>query len=60
LDEWYEWDVEERDRDTELYQFYNVLWVEWVDVVAYRKGVGRVMKEVWEGEEREEIDFVLG
>ena len=52
--------MEERDRDTELYQFYNVLWVEWVDVVAYRKGVGRVMKEVWEGEEREEIDFVLG
>lgn len=41
-------------------QWYNVLWVEWIDGVAYRKGVGEVSREVWESREREAIELVLG
>lgn len=32
----------------EWYHFYNVLWVETIDGVMYRKAAGRVPKEVWE------------
>ncbi|KAL1623868.1 hypothetical protein SLS54_004333 [Diplodia seriata] len=41
-------------------QWYNVLWVEWIDGVAYRKGVGEVRREVWESRERERVDLILG
>lgn len=44
----------------DINEFYNVLWVEWVDGVAYRKGVGKVWKGAWESLEREDIDLVLG
>ncbi|OCK77830.1 hypothetical protein K432DRAFT_406992 [Lepidopterella palustris CBS 459.81] len=36
--------IEERPKDTELYGFYKVLWIEWGEGVAYRKGLGHVMK----------------
>jgi hypothetical protein len=42
------------------HEFINVLWVEWEEGVAYRKGIGRVMKSAWEGLELEWIDLVLG
>jgi len=44
----------------DISEFYNVLWVEWVDGVAYRKGVGKVWKGAWESLEREDIELVLG
>jgi len=44
----------------EARDFYNVLWIEWTDGVAYRKGVGFVTKEAWEAADRELIDVVLG
>jgi hypothetical protein len=28
------------------YEFYNVLWIEWEDGIAYRKGIGHVEKYV--------------
>lgn len=40
--------------------FYGVLWVEWKDRVAYRKGCGYVEKGVWDQSGAEEIDLVLG
>jgi len=40
--------------------FYNVLWIEWTDGIAYRKGVGFVTKAAWEAADRELIDVVLG
>ncbi|PVH84252.1 hypothetical protein DL98DRAFT_528668 [Cadophora sp. DSE1049] len=57
-----EWDYTERPRASKgsKYEFYNMLWVEWKDGIAYRKGCGRVMKKAWEEEEREWIDLVLG
>ena len=43
-----EWELTERARDTEFYEFYNVMWIEWEDGVAYRKAVGRVIKDAWD------------
>ena len=50
----YEWIVPDRS------EFYNVLWIEWKDGVAYRKGLGRVVKEAWESQATEWIDLTLG
>jgi hypothetical protein len=57
-----EWHVEERLKGSpgEKYEYYNVLWVEWKDGIAYRKGLGRVMKSAWEAQDLEWIDLVLG
>lgn len=41
-------------------QCYGVLWIEWVDGVAYRKGCGIVGKQSWESHELEEVNLVLG
>jgi hypothetical protein len=41
-------------------EFYNVLWIEWADGVAYRKAIGQVTKAAWEAADRELIDVVLG
>ncbi|QDS76565.1 hypothetical protein FKW77_006876 [Venturia effusa] len=42
------------------YEFYNVLWIEWVDGVAYRKALGRVWKDAWERQEIKTIQVTLG
>lgn len=42
------------------YHFYNVLWVETIDGVMYRKSAGRVPKEVWELNCRDPTRIVLG
>jgi hypothetical protein len=47
-------------KDKEYYEFYNVLWIEWEDGIAYRKALGRVMKEAWERQNFEEADILLG
>jgi hypothetical protein len=47
-------------KDKETYEFYNVLWIEWKDGIAYRKALGRVMKEAWERQDFEEVDILLG
>jgi hypothetical protein len=40
---------------------YFVLWIEWVDGVAYRKACGTVVAEAWEQEKEEElVDLILG
>jgi hypothetical protein len=31
----------------ETYYCYNVLWIGWDDGYAYRKGVGRIARDVW-------------
>jgi hypothetical protein len=43
-----------------IYEYYNVMWIEWEDGIAYRKAIGRVYKEAWEAQELEEIDVLLG
>ncbi|ETS82039.1 hypothetical protein PFICI_07041 [Pestalotiopsis fici W106-1] len=32
----------------EIYFFYNVLWVETIDGVMYRKAAGRIPEDIWE------------
>ena len=53
---WEEWG----DTGRRLYEFYNVMYIEWEDGVAYRVAVGRVEKAKWESISKEEIDVVLG
>ena len=55
-----EWHHHQCPRRKGLYEFYNVLWVEWVDGVAYRKCLGRVEKSVWEEIAKDDIDLTLG
>lgn len=43
-----------------IYQFYNVLRIEWEGGIAYRKALGRVFRKAWESQKLEEIDIVLG
>ncbi|KAF4451232.1 HET-domain-containing protein [Fusarium austroafricanum] len=43
-----------------LKEFYGVLWVEWTDGVAYRRGCGYVNKELWDEQDAEDVDLVLG
>jgi hypothetical protein len=42
------------------YSYYNVLWVHWVDGIAYRKGVGVVEKEAWDSIGAQVRTFKLG
>ena len=55
-----EWNDGERPKDTGLYEFHNVLWIEWKDGIAYRRACGRVLKDVWERCAVEHIDLTLG
>lgn len=41
-------------------QFYNLLLVEWVNGVAYRKALGWVDKSTWEETTTELLDITLG
>lgn len=50
-----------RQQDFAHRECIHVLWVQWNDGVAYRKGNGSVTKEVWERiKEKELVDLVLG
>jgi hypothetical protein len=40
--------------------FHHVMWIEWEDKVAYRRGLGRVFKKEWEAQDRELIHLMLG
>jgi hypothetical protein len=55
-----EWDYKGRPKDNDLYKFVNVLHIEWKDKVAYRRGIGRVMKETWEEQDLEWGGITLG
>lgn len=46
--------------EKETFIFYNVLWIKWEDGIAYRRGVGRVKRKIWESMELEDVDLVLG
>jgi hypothetical protein len=39
---------------------YTVLWIEWVDGVAYRLGSGQIPQADWEALELQEVSLVLG
>ncbi|KAF7556835.1 hypothetical protein G7Z17_g1176 [Cylindrodendrum hubeiense] len=39
---------------------YRVLWVHWIDSVAYRKASGIIMHDAWEGHDLEDVHLVMG
>ena len=38
----------------------KVIWIEWVDGGAYSKGLGQVVKEIWDAQVTDFIDVYLG
>ena len=57
IDEWY---LPERPKLSERYNFHNILWIFWEHGIAYRRGLGRVVEEVWQEQDGDEIMLVLG
>jgi len=56
-----EWDLPEcPSQKNGLYGFYNVMWIERVDGIAYRKALGRVERSVWDEVATERISVILG
>ncbi|KAI1271993.1 heterokaryon incompatibility protein-domain-containing protein [Xylaria sp. FL0933] len=55
-----EWDQVHVIQSLTKYEFYNVLWIEWEQGIAYRKAVGRVWREAWKQLETSNIDVILG
>jgi hypothetical protein len=43
-----------------VYKFHHVMWIEWEDKVAYRKGLGEVREKNWEAQDKELIHLMLG
>jgi hypothetical protein len=39
--------------------FYNVLWIEWEEDIAYRNGVGQVIKAAWDALDAKVVRFKL-
>lgn len=48
------------DWRTKVYEFYNVMWVETIDNILYRRAVGRVPKDIWEKNCGQEKTIILG
>jgi hypothetical protein len=50
----------DRPKVGDWYEFYWVMWIEWENGIAYRRGLARVYKATWEMQPREEVDLILG
>jgi hypothetical protein len=55
-----EWSLDERPKNTFWYEFYNVMWISQDRGIAYREGIGRVEKHIWERRKVGKFDLVLG
>lgn len=44
----------------DIYEFYNVLWVDWIQGIAYRKACGRVKRNIWEELTGGKVEVTLG
>ena len=42
------------------YEFYNVLWIERKQGVAYRKAMGRIWAPVWNRQELTDVEILPG
>lgn len=42
------------------FSIYNVLWIKWENGIAYRQGIGIVIKEEWDALEPEVRTFQFG
>jgi hypothetical protein len=50
----------ERLKWSHWYEYYTVMWVKWVEGIAYRRGIGRVCKTYWEMHRGEPFKLILG
>jgi hypothetical protein len=41
-------------------RFVNVLWIEWVEGIAYRRGLGHIVRSAWDRQVKEGVDVRLG
>lgn len=46
--------------DDGVVQFVNVLWIERISGVAYRRGIGHILQKAWDVEAKEEVGIYLG
>lgn len=54
-----EWNLDDRPRESEKYEFYNVMWIKREGTYVVRENIGRVEKSVWDCQELQEIDVEL-
>jgi len=47
------------NREEREYKSYHVLWVEWVDNVAYRRGNGMAKRFAWKAACPEPVSLIL-
>ncbi|KAK5990151.1 hypothetical protein PT974_08417 [Cladobotryum mycophilum] len=50
---------ENMDQDG-IVNFVNVLWIERIGGVAYRRGIGHILQKEWNTHEKDEVDILLG
>ncbi|PNP50919.1 hypothetical protein THARTR1_08540 [Trichoderma harzianum] len=50
---------ENKDADGIL-DFVNVLWIERIGSVCYRRGIGHILLKAWNAQVRDQVDIVLG
>lgn len=51
----------EEQQDSEgTIDIVNVLWVERIGGVCYRRGIGHVLQKAWDAQPKEEVDILLG
>ncbi|KAG6004355.1 hypothetical protein E4U43_000753 [Claviceps pusilla] len=51
---------EENMDEDGVVHFINVLWVERISGVAFRRGIGHVLQKAWDTDARDEVDIYLG
>ena len=47
-------------KELDVYEFYNVLWIEWKAGIAYRRVLGRIWREAWKIRGLILTDVILG
>jgi hypothetical protein len=53
-----EWNFPSRSRLGDSYHFYHVLWIEWQGGIAYRRGLGHVVRHVWDDLLKNEVEIL--
>ncbi|KAM4054635.1 heterokaryon incompatibility protein [Hirsutella rhossiliensis] len=51
---------EENMDEDEIIDIVNVLWIEKIAGIAYRRGIGHVLQKAWEAEALDEVEVLLG
>jgi hypothetical protein len=57
--DWWSLNCAAKEKD-QPYKFYNIMWIEWMNGIAYRVAIGRVSQEFWDSAPTEDIEVRLG